>query len=455
MIVLLIVSYSTMLDYTCICETSQSENVSFVFSHNLPFPNEGGPAMFDDLQQQFNRSFDSLEDFADLISDYLQCPVTIEDANHYLLAYSSHDDETDQARVSTIIGRRVPERVINRFWKDGVIPKLNYSDEPLIISTIDEIGLGNRVAISIRKNEEVLGYIWVVDVRGILNKENLALLKMAARKARNQLLQFNLQRKKKERNEQELLWQMITGEIANYTRMKEQLLRIGHQQDQSIAILIFSIKDLSKDLMKQLTYLTNTTQKMKILIHTFDEDQLILLVAPKDKRTFVEETEQFLHSFLKQVNDRFDQDFQAIGCGYPKEDLRTINESYNEATAVLRLKQLFPRELKSAYFYHELGAFRYIDLLKRTPELQKLATNPALEKLATYDRENQTNLMETLETVLDYEDQLTKAAKKLHCHVNTLNYRLKRIKDITMIDIKNPVQKIGLYFDIKLVRKKH
>lgn len=411
--------------------------------------------MSDEIQQLFNRSFDSLEDFADLISDYLQCPVTIEDANHYLLAYSSHDDQTDPARVSTIIGRRVPERVINRFWKDGVIPKLNHSDDPLVIPTIDEIGLGNRVAISIRKNDEVLGYIWVVDLHRRLHDQSLLVLKMAAQKARNQLLQFNLQKKKKERNEQELLWQLITGDVAKHKAIEDELVRVGYQKESALAILIFSMKEMSKDVTKQLSYLSKTTQKMKILIHTFDENQLILLVSPKNKLTFVEETEQFLQSFLEQINERFDKEVQGIGCGYPKEDVRTLNESYDEANAVLRLKSLFTRELDKAHFYHELGAFRYIDLLKQTSELQKLTTNPALEKLATYDRENQTNLMETLETVLDYEDRLSEAAKKLHCHVNTLNYRLKRIKDITMIDIKDPVQKIGLYFDIKLFRKNH
>ena len=63
-------------------------------------------------------------EFADRISSVLGCPITIEDGNHRLLAYSTHDDTTDQARIMTIIGRRVPEKVINSLWKDGFIPAL-------------------------------------------------------------------------------------------------------------------------------------------------------------------------------------------------------------------------------------------------------------------------------------------------------------------------------------------
>lgn len=68
----------------------------------------------------FKYHFERLED-GGKISEVLQCPITIEDVNHRLLAYSTHDDRTDQARISTIIGRRVPEKVINSLWKDGTI----------------------------------------------------------------------------------------------------------------------------------------------------------------------------------------------------------------------------------------------------------------------------------------------------------------------------------------------
>ncbi|WP_252314065.1 hypothetical protein [Sinobaca sp. H24] len=69
----------------------------------------------------FQKKFQSLEEFADYISGILGGPVTIEDAGHRLLAYSTHSDYSDEARVSTIMSRRVPENVISRLWKDGVI----------------------------------------------------------------------------------------------------------------------------------------------------------------------------------------------------------------------------------------------------------------------------------------------------------------------------------------------
>ncbi|MDF9763121.1 DNA-binding PucR family transcriptional regulator [Peribacillus simplex] len=72
---------------------------------------------FEKNRDIFKDLYGDMMEFADRISSVLGCPITIEDGNHRLLAYSTHDDTTDQARIMTIIGRRVPEKVINSFME--------------------------------------------------------------------------------------------------------------------------------------------------------------------------------------------------------------------------------------------------------------------------------------------------------------------------------------------------
>jgi hypothetical protein len=55
----------------------------------------------------------------------IDAPVTIEDANSRVLAYSARQDRTDPARVSTIMGRRVPDDVLARFRSRGVFRELS------------------------------------------------------------------------------------------------------------------------------------------------------------------------------------------------------------------------------------------------------------------------------------------------------------------------------------------
>ncbi len=162
------------------------------------------------IKDPFRASFDSLEEFADVVSEALHCPITIEDANHRLLAYSTHDERTDPARISTIIGRRVPEKVINNLWKEGIIPSLLNSREPIRIKTMGEIGLGDRVAVSIWKNEEVLGFIWAIEIDRTLQDEDMELLKRAASATKNKLLQLQQRKNKREERYQEFFWQLLT-----------------------------------------------------------------------------------------------------------------------------------------------------------------------------------------------------------------------------------------------------
>ena len=80
----------------------------------------------------FNEVYANLDEFAEKVSLLIGCPVTIEDSNHQLLAYSTHSYIMDEARILTIMGRRVPEKVINSLWKEGIIPTLLNSSEPVI-----------------------------------------------------------------------------------------------------------------------------------------------------------------------------------------------------------------------------------------------------------------------------------------------------------------------------------
>src|SRR5690625_6872131 len=110
-------------------------------------------------EYQLERTFDSLDQLADYIGDIFDCPITIEDNNHHVIAYSKHRENVDEARISTIMNRKVPDKIINGLWKNGVMAKLLDSDEPVSIPEIKEIGLGNRAAISLWKKNEVLGFI--------------------------------------------------------------------------------------------------------------------------------------------------------------------------------------------------------------------------------------------------------------------------------------------------------
>jgi len=101
-----------------------------------------------------------LFELADLAGQALDAPVTIEDAQSRVLAYSLHG-RADTARIATIIGRRVPEAVMAHFRSRGVYRHLIQSAAPIFVPPGPE-GIAARLVLPIRAGAEWLGSVWVL-----------------------------------------------------------------------------------------------------------------------------------------------------------------------------------------------------------------------------------------------------------------------------------------------------
>ncbi|WP_157253542.1 PucR family transcriptional regulator [Nonomuraea typhae] len=65
------------------------------------------------------------------------------------------------------------------------------------------------------------------------------------------------------------------------------------------------------------------------------------------------------------------------------------------------------------------------------PDLRRSFRTRLLGALEAYDAANQTDLLETLQAFLEESGNWTATAERLHVHVNTLRYRIKRVEELT------------------------
>ncbi|MEJ9302551.1 PucR family transcriptional regulator [Priestia megaterium] len=406
------------------------------------------------IKDPFKENFDTLEEFADRISEVLNCPITIEDANHRLLAYSTHDERTDQARIATIIGRRVPEKVINNLWKEGIIPKLLETNEPVRVKNINEIGLGDRIAISIWKNEEVLGFIWAVEIEKALGDEEVELLKKAANVLKNKLLQLQIRKYKREERSQEFFWKLLTGHIKSRQEISEAFYEAQITAPSTFSIAIFRFQeDITPEAERQISYMLKTMHRLKIVLYTIDCNDLILLLSLDAVEDPLDEQRDFVDYFRGNMYERFDVTQIKASCSSIYSSHDHIEKSYKEALNVLDMKSKFPEETKEIINYQELGIYQFLDVILEK-RVHDQFENHSLKKLTDYDLRHNSNLVETLEVFLNNDNNINEAAKELNVHMNTLSYRLKRISEIGDINLKDVNQKIALYIDIKLMKYK-
>lgn len=401
----------------------------------------------------FQRSFDSLEDLVDTISEYLKAPVTLEDSHHKVLAYSSHDIDTDPARTATIISRRVPEHVIHQLWKQGIIQKLQKLEQPVRIPEIQEVGLKRRVAIAIRNQDQVLGYIYVLETKEPLEEEAFMYLQEAAKAARTILLQWQIRRKQQQKSQQEFLWKLITGHYTDEESIYNEASQMNMTLPPFSTVMVLEFQNtIPESIVPQIQYFASLNHRIRTICFSADQNQFVLLVSPKELETAAEDIDVMVRGMKEQIGERISLALKHIGIGKIYSTYTQLDSSYKEALTVLELKKQYPTSIHNIYQFNQLGYYYYLPFLSEKKKREK-HKNPYLDLLRNYDKAHGSELVRTLKTYLSYDGHLKHTSENLHIHANTLHYRMSRIQEITGLSLKNMDEKVSLYLDLKLEEK--
>lgn len=138
-----------------------------------------------------------------------------------------------------------------------------------------------------------------------------------------------------------------------------------------------------------------------------------------------------------------------IGISDPHRGPDRIAEGIAEATdAVEVVRQVSGSP--GARSYRDLGVYRYLVRLP-SDRVPRDGSWAEVERLAAYDRQRQTQLIDTLERYLGQRGSIGAAAEQLHVHPNTVRQRLDRIEELTEIDLKSD-DLLALEVAVKLFR---
>ncbi|MGJ9459391.1 PucR family transcriptional regulator [Oceanobacillus sp. CF4.6] len=403
-----------------------------------------------ELLKHLNEVFKSTDKLADRIGEIFECPITIEDSNHHIVSYSKHKENIDEARIATIMNRKVPDKVINGLWKKGVMPKLIDSDEPVIIPQIAEIGLGNRVAVSIREKNEIYGFIWAHTGDKTLSDEELQFLKEVAKQVKKLFLKHHNRNRKSKEHYNDFFWKLLTGDIHDTNEINRQSKQLNIRLEGKLAVVVIRFADeVTEQLEKHAYYLAETQMQVQVVSRIFDDKEFIMLVrhVKEDDPSYM--LVDFINQFILRISKQLKLQNVNGSAGSIYESTRNIKDSYKQALQVLDLKGKFSKELEETFLYEDLGVYQFIEELFEIRKLNHYQ-NKYVEKLRAYDKKNQTSLVHTLNMYLQCDCNVYQAAKEIIIHPNTMNYRLKRIREVSDLDLKDPNQKINIYLDFMI-----
>jgi len=138
----------------------------------------------------------------------------------------------------------------------------------------------------------------------------------------------------------------------------------------------------------------------------------------------------------------------AVGMGRPAVDLPAWRDSFHQAVAAYRTAQQW--RLTTPLAFSEMGVYRLLSLLAGSPELSKFY-NETLGELAN-ENPNSAEFLTTLEAFFEEHGNLTRTAKRLHVHRNTLLYRMERIREISGLELDNPDTRLAVHLALRIRR---
>lgn len=377
----------------------------------------------------------------------LDAPVTIEDRSARVLAYSGRQDEADPGRVETVLGRQVPERYQRMLEERGFFKQLYQSRDPIYM----ELGEGsiNRAAVAVRTGDEILGSIWVA-VREPLTEQRRRALADAAKIVALRLLRERAGADTQRRLRADLLSTVLAGGgeaaeaagrlgiatgrlcvlAAQLTDHPEGDPARGESDRQrfcdAFALHVGAIHP------KAAAALVGSIAYAVLPLHAGgDEEARAVRVA---------------ESFLARVGPRHPAN---IGVGRLAASLSQVARSRADADRALRVL----RARSTAGQVAGYTAVHFESLLLQVSDVvvaeDQTPTGP-YQRLLAHDAEHGSELVATLRAYLDAFGDVNLAAARVHVHANTFRYRLKRLLEISGLDLSDPDARLTVMLQMRI-----
>ena len=151
---------------------------------------------------------------------------------------------------------------------------------------------------------------------------------------------------------------------------------------------------------------------------------------------------------LRRLHADFGSD-AAIGISSVCVGAAALAQGFEEARHAV-LGAAVTRRDSGVLGYDELGPYKYLLRVALDPGARD-STIEAVAKLADYDRERGASLLTTLEEFLSRRGNISATSEALFVHPNTLRQRLRRIADLTGIDLRRD-DWLMVEIAVKLVR---
>ena len=402
---------------------------------------------------------------ANALADTLGAPITIEDNQSRLLAYSALQGDVDVARAATILGHRVPHEFRHEVRRLGVARRMLTETEPFFVASADA-DISSRTVVTLREHDEILGSIWAVTPSPLDARRTEALAEaarsIAVRLAHHRLI-ADLRRQHREATMALLLRGGAGAVEAGRGLVLDgpafRLAAIPAAPPAAItaapspaaptpaaptAVGKDALLERCATALRQQLSLTRTAAAVARIGDTV----YAVIPGSADDPQSLAALRRLLLTARGTARPHSPEQV-AIGMSGPVANFADLGQAREEADRVLQVLA----GARSHDGCAEVGEVGLAVTMLRLADLEsarRAGRRGVLDDIDDYDQAHTASYGQTLRVYLASFGDPTEASKTLGVHTNTLRYRLRRLNELFGLDVADPDTRFALMVDIRL-----
>ncbi|MBI5303373.1 MAG: GAF domain-containing protein [Chloroflexi bacterium] len=393
---------------------------------------------------------------ADTLSDLVHLPIVVENSRLHLVCASSRGCVAiDDRQIANLHSSSV------ELWHNPV-----FSDQLTILR--DERRLVRvppqpdrriyhpRVIAPIVAGANLLGYVSAWEVGQNLTEQQCAAIEQASIVFALEFLKQDAAEAVEQRLAGDFLDDLISGRGTSDPAIQQRARRYRFDWTRAHRVVVLDIDGFAEAIKEHRWTETDALTIKRRFVGTARDvitadapgaligtrgDSLIAIVPARDLSALAQAMQHALRAALAEVT-------VSVGIGRAADTVAGLPGSYDDARAVIRAANRAGARGSVATF-ESLGV---LPLLLQTQDQQGLMDfqERHLRALLDYDARHQTQLVSTLTAYLAHSGSLQKTATACHVHLNSLKYRMRRIREITGLDLDDGEVRFNLQLALSI-----
>jgi DNA-binding PucR family transcriptional regulator len=398
---------------------------------------------------------DDLFSLANAICSCIDAPVTIEDSQSRVLAFSSRQDVADAMRIATVLGLRVPDAHVSGAEPRAVLRELAASRRACYFDPTSlgggDVTLG-RVAVAVRAGDILLGYIWAATDAPLSPPLEEWLLQAADIVAVHlQQLAMGTDR------EQQRLTDRVGALLRGGPDSRGIATELGLSSRPSVVVGmdVRPAGQAREEPSRAMAVAERLRTALAVHLAVVSRGAVVADLGPTIFAVVPvrgPDGADFVATSCRDFLVRADRAGQAVigvsGVAAGPGDLPRARAEVQRALRVLGGAR--PGEGDRVALSVDVEIDALLLELRHLCEEHGIEPNGAFARLFAYDAQKGTDLLGTVRAWLDSHGDTVAAAEAQHVHPNTFRYRLRRAHEIGKVDLAHPQERFALDLQFRL-----